>query len=105
MTFALRYGVGWLIVSSMEETQNKINQFDASNLKTGYWEETLSNGGLNRKGYYENGLRIGYWEVYYSTGDLMSKGNYEKGKKIGYREERFRSKDLMYLRFYGRNCE
>jgi uncharacterized protein len=64
----------------------RINQYDIDGNKTGYWEEYFSNGELDFKGSYKNGLRDGYWVEYYSSGNLWFKGSYKDDLRDGYWE-------------------
>jgi uncharacterized protein len=65
----------------------RINQYDIEGNKQGYWELYYSNGKLEYKGSYLNGLRDGYFEEYYSNGKIFLKGSYVNGNLNGLFEE------------------
>ena len=61
-----------------------IKQYNEAGDADGYWEIYYSNGQLDFKGTYINGLRHGLWETYLFNGELYFKGRYEIGKPVGY---------------------
>jgi hypothetical protein len=60
----------------------QINQYTHDGKKTGIWEEYYSNGQLESKGSYKNGLRYGIWEEYYINGNLEFKGLYKNDELV-----------------------
>ena len=62
-----------------------MNEYTNDWERNGYWETYYSNGKLEGKGWYKNGLKVGYWEEYLSTGALWYIGSYDdNGNPVGY---------------------
>ena len=78
----------------------RINQYTEDGKKIGYWEEYYSNGNLDSKGSYINGLEEGYWEFYHLNGSLRCRGSYVNGKADGYWEDYHINGQLMYKGSY-----
>jgi len=64
-----------------KKTDDTTNKVDASNRRTGYWEEKI--GDQIMKGYYVNDKRTGTWILCVNTGLLQKLESYDNGLKNG----------------------
>ena len=74
------------------------NRRNRNGLKVGYWEEYyFTNGVLESKGSYVNGLRDGNWEYYNGDGKLHLKGSFKNDNRYGIWEKYYSNGDIIVI--------
>lgn len=87
------------------ENKDKENKLDSNNCKTGVWVEYYSNGQLEVKCSYKNGLKNGLCECYYETGELWEVGYFVDDKLEGISITYYKDKRIKYLDLYKNGVE
>lgn len=85
--------------------KNGYNKLDSNNCKTGIWVEYYSNGQIEVKCSYKNGLKNGLCECYYETGELWEVGYFVDNKLEGISITYYKNKEIKYLDLYKNGVE